>query len=122
MDQFSRNIFRRSAEQYSTDGAALALAKHAVDTKMDSQLSPQERHFLYMPFMHSEDRQMQAESLRLFSSLEDDADGMKFARHHKATVDRFGRFPHRNALLGRQSTPEELEFMQTDIMSARAAN
>ena len=111
-DQFPRNLFRRSAAAYATDARALELARYAVASGLDHALNDQERHFLYMPFMHSEDRAMQAESLRLFSGL--NTDGMKWARHHHGIVERFGRFPHRNALLGRTSTPEEIEFLKTE--------
>lgn len=109
-DQFPRNLFRESAAAYATDARALELARHAVATGMDRALKDPERHFLYMPFMHSEDRAMQAESLRLFTGL--GADDLKWARHHHGIVERFGRFPHRNAILGRSSTPEELEFLK----------
>lgn len=111
-DQFPRNLFRKSAGAYATDARALELARHAVATGKDRSLQKQERHFLYMPFMHSEDRAMQAESVRLFTGL--DEDGLKWARHHQGIVERFGRFPHRNAILGRASTPEEIEFLKTE--------
>lgn len=112
-DQFSRNLFRRSVTAYATDARALELARYAVATGMDRSLKEQERYFLYMPFMHSEDRTMQAESVRLFGEL-GVADGAKWARHHQGIVERFGRFPHRNAIFGRTSTPEELEFLRTE--------
>lgn len=112
-DQFSRNLFRESATAYDVDAQALELAKHAVATGMDPSLNEQQRYFLYMPFMHSEDRAMQAESVRLFTAL-GSAEGTKWAERHRRVVDRFGRFPHRNAILGRQSTPEELEFLQRE--------
>lgn len=112
-DQFSRNLFRESATAYEVDAQALELAKHAVATGMDRSLNEQQRYFLYMPFMHSEDRAMQAESVRLFKAL-GSADGAKWAEHHRDIVDRFGRFPHRNAILGRQSTPEEQEFLKRE--------
>ena len=108
-DQFSRNLFRGSAATYATDAQALALARHAVATGQDRQLEDRQRYFIYMPFMHSEDRAMQAESVRLFKTLP--GDGAQWAEHHRAIVDRFGRFPHRNALLGRASTAEESEFL-----------
>jgi uncharacterized protein (DUF924 family) len=111
-DQFPRNLFRKSAAAYATDARALELARHAVATGVDRSLQERERHFLYMPFMHSEDRAMQAESVRLFSAL--GGDGSKWARHHQGIVERFGRFPHRNAIFGRTSTPEELEFLKTE--------
>jgi uncharacterized protein (DUF924 family) len=111
-DQFPRNLFRESAAAYATDARALELARHAVATGIDRSLKEQERHFLYMPFMHSEDRAMQAESVRLFSQL--GTDGLKWAKHHQGIVERFGRFPHRNAIFGRTSTPEELEFLKNE--------
>jgi len=112
-DQFSRNLFRKSVAAYATDARALELARYAVATGMDRSLQERERYFLYMPFMHSEDRAMQAESVRLFGQLGLE-DGVKWARHHHAIVERFGRFPHRNALFGRTSTAQELEFLKTE--------
>lgn len=113
LDQFPRNMFRRTAQAYATDANALELARHAVATGMDRALEKKQRQFLYMPFMHSEDRAMQAESLRLFSELGDE-ESWKYARHHSGVVERFGRFPHRNDILGRQSTPEEIEFLKAE--------
>ena len=112
-DQFPRNIFRRSPEAYATDALALELARYAVATGMDRALATKQRHFLYLPFMHSEHREMQAESVRLVSAL-GIPDGLKYADHHRGVVERFGRFPHRNAILGRQSTPEEIEFLKSE--------
>ncbi|MFC4309326.1 DUF924 family protein [Steroidobacter flavus] len=112
LDQFPRNMFRKTPEAYATDASALALARHAVGSGKDQSLPAKQRHFLYLPFMHSEDLQAQAESVRLFNEL-GIADGVKYARHHHDIVERFGRFPHRNAILGRRSTPEELEFLKT---------
>ncbi|MBL8267313.1 DUF924 family protein [Steroidobacter sp.] len=112
-DQFPRNIHRKTPAAYATDGKALSLAKHAVASGKDGALPPRQRHFLYIPFMHSEDLAAQVESVRLFSELGIEA-GVKYARHHHDVVARFGRFPHRNAILGRQSTPEELEFLKTE--------
>jgi uncharacterized protein (DUF924 family) len=112
-DQFPRNMFRRTPDAYASDASALELANHAVATGMDRTLSKQQRQFLYLPFMHSEDRGMQAESVRLCSEL-GIPDNVKYARHHHAVIERFGRFPHRNAILGRTSTPDELEFLKTE--------
>ncbi|HET8726841.1 MAG TPA: DUF924 family protein [Alphaproteobacteria bacterium] len=112
-DQFSRNLFRQSSEAYAADALALKLARHAVDTAVDRTLEPRRRQFLYMPFMHSEDRGTQTRSIELFTGL-DVTEQAYWANHHKAIIDRFGRFPHRNALLGRMSTPEELEFLRTE--------
>lgn len=111
-DQFSRNIFRKTPDAYVTDADALAWARHAVTSGKDRSLPEMQRYFLYMPFMHSEDLTAQAESLRLFAEL-GVPDGVKYARHHHDIVERFGRFPHRNPILGRRSTPEELEFLKT---------
>ena len=105
-DQFPRNMFREEAEQFATDPLALAIARGAVDREFDSELGVRERQFLYMPFMHSEDGGDQLRSLELFTSLGDDKQ-LHFARSHFEIVDRFGRFPHRNSILGRQPRPEE---------------
>jgi uncharacterized protein (DUF924 family) len=112
-DQFSRNIFRKTPQAYATDASALAMARHAVTSDKQRSLPEMQRYFLYMPFMHSEELTAQAESVRLFNEL-GVPDGVKYARHHHDIVARFGRFPHRNSILGRQSTAEELEFLQTE--------
>ena len=111
-DQFSRNLFRRSGEAYATDSLALALASRAVGSGLDSLLGLHQRQFLYMPFMHSENRDIQARSVALFRRL-GVAEQMGYAEHHKEIVERFGRFPHRNAVLGRDSTPAEREFLRS---------
>jgi uncharacterized protein (DUF924 family) len=112
-DQFPRNIFRKTADAYGTDANALALARQAVESGKDQALPEMQRHFVYMPFMHSEDVTAQAESVRLFAAL-GIPDGVKYARHHHGVIERFGRFPHRNAILGRRSTPEELQFLKSE--------
>ena len=110
-DQFSRNMFRRSPEAFATDGLALALAKDALERNLDLALHPREQHMLYMPFMHAEDREMQALCVELIGKL--GIPGiLKFAENHKNVIDRFGRFPHRNKALKRQSTPEEIAFLE----------
>lgn len=109
-DQFSRNLFRGSAASYSTDGLALSFAVHAVDHGLDAALDARRRHFLYMPFMHCESREMQERSLQLFSAL-GIPDALRYAVHHKSIVDRFGRFPHRNEILGRPTTEDERDFL-----------
>jgi len=118
-DQFSRNLFRGSAEAFATDSLALALASHAVSSEMDAQLGPHQRHFLYMPFMHSENKDMQARSIGLFRKL-GNAGLMGYAQHHKAIIDRFGRFPSRNAALGRQSTADEQAFLLSEQKKTRS--
>ena len=106
-DQFPRNMFRDDAEQFATDHLALAIAKGAVDRGFDDQLQPQERGFLYLPFEHSESLADQQRSLQLFTALGDDY-LLGFAKKHHDIIDRFGRFPHRNAMLGRAPRPTEV--------------
>jgi len=112
LDQFPRNMFRGSSRAFATDALALSIAQHAIAAGWDQQLTQQQRLFLYMPFQHSEDRAVQARSIELFTQL-GLRDNLDYAQRHKQIIDRFGRFPHRNALLGRQSTTEELQFVAT---------
>ena len=106
-DQFPRNMFRGHADAYATDANALAIAKGAVDRGLDKELAPDERKFLYMPFMHSEKLEDQNRAVLLFTELRDDHQ-LGYAKHHRDIIERFGRFPHRNAILGRASRPEEI--------------
>ena len=110
LDQFPRNMYRGSREAFAADPGALALATEAVERGLDQAMSTDERKFLYLPFEHSEDPAVQARSVELFASL-DDEDTLGYAVRHKEIIDRFGRFPHRNEVLGRESTPEEIEFL-----------
>jgi uncharacterized protein (DUF924 family) len=112
LDQFSRNLHRDSPLAFACDPLALALAQEAVAAGADRQVPPGQRAFVYMPYMHSESPAIHAVALALF---QDPAaqDNLDFERRHKAIVDRFGRYPHRNAALGRASTPEEIEFLKT---------
>ncbi|HKR24548.1 MAG TPA: DUF924 family protein [Allosphingosinicella sp.] len=105
-DQLPRNMFRGHADQFSTDPLALALAKGAVERGYDDGMTPERRGFLYMPFEHSEDLQAQRRSLLLFTAL-GDAEMLRYARKHHDVIERFGRFPHRNAMLGRKPTALE---------------
>jgi len=116
LDQFTRNLFRGSERAFAGDPRALSLADEAVATGADRALTLCERSFLYLPFEHAEDRHCQVQSLRCFRSLVDEAAPecrehyagcLEFAERHKVVIDRFGRFPHRNAVLGRASTVEE---------------
>lgn len=111
LDQFSRNIHRNTPHAFASDPLGLGLAQEAVAAGADKALSQIERNFLYMPYMHSESRAIHVEAERLFSAngLKDNHD---FELRHKAIIDRFGRYPHRNAVLGRESTAEELAFLQ----------
>lgn len=111
LDQFSRNLFRDSPRAFAADGMALVLAQEAVRADSDRALPPAQRLFLYMPYMHSESRAIHAVAKTLFESLGLE-ENLKYELAHKAIIDRFGRFPHRNAILGREPTPEELEFLR----------
>ena len=113
LDQFSRNMFRGSPLSFAHDALALALAQVAVANKADEALSPVQRSFLYMPYMHSEDLADQDRAMALFEQA-GLTDNLHWAKHHREIVSRFGRFPHRNAILGRQSTPEELAYLASD--------
>jgi uncharacterized protein (DUF924 family) len=112
LDQFSRNVFRSDPRAYAADPIARRLARSAVEQGFDTAMSAAERMFLYLPFEHSEDAADQLLSLNLFTSLGND-DWTGYAAGHKSIIDRFGRFPHRNAVLGRNSTPDEVEFLKT---------
>jgi uncharacterized protein (DUF924 family) len=115
LDQFSRNVFRGSPRGFAGDGRALALAKQLVASGADRDLLPEQRLFAYLPFEHSEDLSDQAESLRLFGALAAEQPGLQglldYAVAHHKVIAQYGRFPHRNATLGRASTPAELEYL-----------
>jgi uncharacterized protein (DUF924 family) len=111
LDQFPRNMYRGDPRSYATDSKAQETSEHAVDRAFDRELPEFQRMFVYMPFMHSEDLAHQRRSVELFRRLggEDDATG--YAVQHMEIIERFGRFPHRNEVLGRRTTPEEAEFL-----------
>ena len=111
LDQFPRNLFRGDKRSFGSDAAARAVLQHALDNGFDDGLSFREKQFLYMPLQHSEDAADQAQSLALFAALGDE-DVLEFAVAHKHIIDRFGRFPHRNEVLGRDTTPEEAAFLK----------
>ena len=106
-DQFPRNMFRGDAEQFATDHLALAIAKGALDAEFDEQLAHDERKFLYMPFEHSENLGDQNRGVLLFTQLGDE-EQVLYAKKHRDVIERFGRFPHRNKMLGRAPRPGEL--------------
>ncbi|RJX70948.1 DUF924 domain-containing protein [Vibrio sinensis] len=112
LDQFSRNIYRDTPQAFSQDPLALALAQQAIEVGADKSLSLIERSFLYMPFMHSESIKIHQQAVVLFDQpgLENNYD---FELKHKVIIEQFGRYPHRNAILGRISTPDELAFLDT---------
>jgi uncharacterized protein (DUF924 family) len=111
LDQFPRNMFRGTPRAFATDGASLTLAKRAIAGGKDMLVPPERRAFIYMPFQHAEDKADQARSVELFTALGNKLN-LDFAIRHKEIIDRFGRFPHRNKILGRKSTGEELAFLQ----------
>lgn len=111
LDQFSRNIYRDQPGAFAHDALALALAQVAVEQGADKNLNTDEKSFLYMPYMHSESLAIHEIAMMLYNQagLEYNYD---FEKKHKAIIERFGRYPHRNAILGRESTPEEREFLK----------
>ena len=111
LDQFSRNLYRDDARAFQADAVALALSQEALLQPGIAALRGEQKTFLYMPFMHSESKQIHIQALELFSQpgLEEN---LNYELRHKAIIDRFGRYPHRNALLDRVSTPEEIAFLQ----------
>ena len=123
LDQLSRNIYRGTAAAFQQDDRALAACKEGIEQGHDAQLSPIERSFFYMPLEHAEDREVQALSVRLFESLAKESleewreqleASAGYARDHRDIVGKFGRFPHRNALLGRRSSPAEEAYLADD--------
>ncbi|MBZ9569114.1 DUF924 family protein [Modicisalibacter tunisiensis] len=111
LDQFSRNLFRDRPEAFAQDAQALVLAQEAVAGGADAELETVQRAFLYMPYMHSESLRIHDEAVRLFDQpgLEDN---LESEHRHRRILERFGRYPHRNAVLGRASTPEEVDFLR----------
>ena len=108
-DQFSRNLFRGTADAFASDRLARAVAANALDNGLDRQLTDQQKLFLYMPFMHSEALSDQDRCVALFEAL--GGDNTKYAIEHRDIIERFGRFPHRNHVLGRQTTEDERAFL-----------
>ncbi len=114
LDQFPRNMFRGDARTHATDTKALEAAKYATERALNRELPAFQRMFLYMPFMHAEGVEDQRRSVELFEGLAAEPGGpdvVEYAVGHREIVERFGRFPHRNALLGRETIPEEAEFL-----------
>ena len=123
LDQFSRNIYRGTAAAFRQDDRALATCRHGIAVGHDKQLAPFERSFFYMPLEHAEDREAQALSVGLFETLANDSPqewrarlnaDAGYARQHRDIVEKFGRFPHRNAVLGRDSSPAEQAYLAAD--------
>lgn len=121
LDQFTRNIYRNTSQAFSCDSKALTLTLEGIKRNDDQQLAAYERAFFYMPLMHSENRHIQSMSIIYFQKLVDSVpvslqkdfiNNLNFAKQHKAIIDQFGRYPHRNQLLGRESTEEEIAFLK----------
>lgn len=112
LDQFPRNLYRGSAHAYATDGLACMAAEHAIDAGFDRATSMPQRIFFYLPLEHAEDLSKQARCVALTEAT-GDAEFARYARLHRDIIVRFGRFPHRNAALGRTSTPEELAYLES---------
>jgi uncharacterized protein (DUF924 family) len=126
LDQFSRNMFRGDPRSFASDHRALGAALRAIDQGDDKKLARDERTFLYMPLMHCEDRATQKRCVELFAAFRDEvapdeqgplSNNLRYAEMHRSIVERFGRFPHRNAVLGRDSTAEEVEFLKGENSS-----
>ena len=115
LDQFTRNVYRGAPESFAGDVLALSAARQMVDAGEHMALAPIERQFIYMPFEHAEDAGMQQLAVDQFTALAADHEGfdeaLDYAHRHRGVIARFGRFPHRNPILGRASTPEELDYL-----------
>jgi len=112
LDQFSRNLFRGAARAFAQDGMALVLAQEAVAGGADQTMNDDQRYFTYMPFMHSESLLIHDEALRLFRALGNE-EALRYEVAHRGVIERFGRYPARNVALGRESTDEELAYLET---------
>jgi uncharacterized protein (DUF924 family) len=116
LDQFTRNVHRNTPRAFAGDILALLAARQLVDSGAHTELPPQQRAFVYMPFEHAEDAFMQERAVALFTALAAEHPGfddmLDYAHRHRGVIARFGRFPHRNEILGRASTPEEIEFLR----------
>lgn len=111
LDQFSRNIYREKPESFACDPLALALSQFAISKGFEQELSQTQRSFLYLPFMHSESALIHLEAVKLYEAL-GNAENLAFELKHKAIIDKFGRYPHRNDILGRASSKEEITFLK----------
>lgn len=111
LDQFSRQMFRGEPKAFAWDGMALTLAQQAIASGLDTELDENERLFLYLPFQHSESALIHEEAMRLFEALAHEK-AFEMERIHRDIIDRFGRYPHRNEQLGRETTPEEADYLR----------
>lgn len=113
LDQFARNMFRRHAQAFAGDALALRAAQEMVALGLDEKLTPSQQSFAYMPFMHSESRLVHQQAVKLFTQLGNEMN-LEYEFKHQAIIEAFGRYPHRNEALGRESTPAEIEFMKSN--------
>jgi uncharacterized protein (DUF924 family) len=113
LDQFPLNMFRGEAKSFTTEQQAVTVTKHAIEYEFDDEIDDSQLSFLYMPLMHSENLSDQDLSVECFKRRKLDGN-TRFAEHHRGLIVKFGRFPHRNAILGRQSTAQEIEYLQSD--------
>lgn len=111
LDQFPRNMFRGTGQAFASDKKALSISKHAIEKGFNNELTDFKCKFLYMPFMHSENLEDQNQGIELFRQI-GESSGIDYAIMHRDIIARFGQFPHRNEILGRKSTPEEIEFLK----------
>lgn len=119
LDQFPRNMYRGTSQAFASDPMALSVSRDALDKKYDQNLLPTQRVFLYLPFEHSEKIEDQDYSVALFEALGDEYT-LKYAIEHRDVIVQFGRFPHRNSILGRKSTPDEIKFLgETNFMKSK---
>ncbi|WP_246814228.1 DUF924 family protein [Kiloniella majae] len=112
LDQAPRNLFRNDPKTFATDKKALEIAQKVINKGWHNELPQRERNFILLPFEHSEDLAMQEKSLELYQYMDESPDWLSYAQKHEVIIRRFGRFPHRNEVLGRESTPEEIEFLK----------
>lgn len=113
LDQFARNMFRGDKQSFAGDELALSLVKEAITAGADKDLPEEKRTFIYMPYMHSESKEVHEEALKIFTEHGNEGN-LDYEIKHKAIIDQFGRYPHRNEVMGRESTPEEIEFLKTN--------
>lgn len=111
LDQFSRNIYRDTPAAFTSDPLALSLAQRTIEKGFDQQLPVRQRNFLYLPYMHSESLIIHEQAVELYAA-QGDQKTIDFEHKHKVIIEQFGRYPHRNSVLGRPSTPEEIEFLK----------
>ena len=111
LDQFPRNMYRGTSQAFASDSKALMVAKKALEKKFDQNLLPLQKMFLYLPYEHSENLEDQEKSVELFKALGDET-ALQYAIKHRDIIAQFGRFPHRNIILGRKNTPKEMSFLK----------